>query len=1090
MDHLLFRNPLAKYRIHPFWFWNGEMDNAQIRIQIVEMAQKGLGGFFLCARQGMQIPYLSDAWFDKVEYAIQVAEQCHLDVWLYDEYPYPSGIAGGEVILQHPDAKHRTLDRRTKRASDGEDVLLDLPWGKIILALAVPVDATTGQKQWREAIDIRDHIGSHQHEPVFQKTGLTNYNQKRFFTYGTMKQLQWTAPTGCWEVCVFIEEEIHEFKYYGTFVDPGHQEAMKSFIEITHERYKQKVGRHFGKTVKGMFTDEIGFLGRYPWSSRLPDFFYQKNGYRLEAHLPALHDANHPQAAKIRYDYFQALHLLLRTVYHRQVHDWCAENGLDYAAEVPAMRMTTQLFSHVIGSDSAHDKIGRSLDWSLEHYYLNFRWNPKMTSSLARQLGRERALVECFHSVGWSMTLQDAKWMIDRMAAMGINFFNFHAFFYTLDGLMKHDAPPSQFLQNPYWRHFKQLGDYVGRISYVMSQGASIGELALLDPTTSFWTHLGNPLHGFRYIGDHAAENERLERLKSDWMAIGKTLLLNQMEYDHLDPELLMDADIVDGRICIGQATYSTLILPPMRNLEFGAWGKIKDFVTQGGTVISAGLLPHESIEEDHDTLQAELLALFGVSPSVAFDAWHDRENVDSPVPWTKGQGNTYFVHAAEKDADGDLAHRMMDLLRQLEQPVVQLADAKARRSFLIQCRSFGDSYVLFVANQEDLAWDLPIEVHLNRLFGEHIQTEQLRMRAWNLETGETQMIAFAQQAELAIVSMHFARYESHLIEIYLALPSDLKSANQPESVAPYQLALCAKDSWEVAAHQLNIIRFDTFTLTLNDEHAGTKVQVKTFIDQCADMQDEQKLPLQFQQVFGTPMKVQLKYPLRCTYQTQFTVAEVPSVCDIFMDSGAISGNYALYVNGHQIAKEDFHPKFVYDHMNVACHVKDFLRSGENKLLVVVDVQQDWDGLVDAIYLQGDFGVAFAGDHTSIITKACGIAALNGGPYPSYPYYAGTLSFKRSFSLEHLPANPCFTLDFSDWDPHFHDCAEVIINGQSLGVRPWSPYRWRGDTNLLRSGDNLIEVQVTNTLVGMLEGKYFDYANHQLIDVTDVAKEM
>ena len=35
-------------------------------------------------------------------------------------------------------------------------------------------------------------------------------------------------------------------------------------------------------------------------------------------------------------------------------------------------------------------------------------------ASLARQLGRRRALVESFHSIGWTMTLQDANgdWII------------------------------------------------------------------------------------------------------------------------------------------------------------------------------------------------------------------------------------------------------------------------------------------------------------------------------------------------------------------------------------------------------------------------------------------------------------------------------------------------------------------------------------------------------------------------------------------------------------------------------------------------------------------------------------------------------
>ena len=94
-----FQTPPASYRIKPFWFWNGEMTKEEIRYQIKEMAEKGLGGMFICARQGMTVPYLSEEWFELVKYACKEAENQGLEAWLYDEYPYPSGMSGGEVLL-------------------------------------------------------------------------------------------------------------------------------------------------------------------------------------------------------------------------------------------------------------------------------------------------------------------------------------------------------------------------------------------------------------------------------------------------------------------------------------------------------------------------------------------------------------------------------------------------------------------------------------------------------------------------------------------------------------------------------------------------------------------------------------------------------------------------------------------------------------------------------------------------------------------------------------------------------------------------------------------------------------------------------
>ena len=121
----LFSDPPCENRPRPFWFFNGDMDKDEIRRQILMFKEQGLGGFFICARQGLKVPYLSSEWFEICAFAVQTAKECGLEVWLYDEYPYPSGMSGGEVTIRHPEAKQKTLElsykskrgRRAKRES-------------------------------------------------------------------------------------------------------------------------------------------------------------------------------------------------------------------------------------------------------------------------------------------------------------------------------------------------------------------------------------------------------------------------------------------------------------------------------------------------------------------------------------------------------------------------------------------------------------------------------------------------------------------------------------------------------------------------------------------------------------------------------------------------------------------------------------------------------------------------------------------------------------------------------------------------------------------------------------------------------------
>ncbi len=714
-----------------------------------------MGGFFICARQGLEIPYLSEQWFRLVAVAIEAAQHYELDVWLYDEYPYPSGMSGGEVILEHPDARHRQLLPHSLIVAGPQTFSYPLPWARVLYARAIPIDDTTAAP-----IDLVPYIGSAPSQSVFQSTGLTKYTNKRFFTAELQKQLVWDVPPGHWNITLFLEKEINEFKYFGTYVDPCHKEAMQTFIATTYEPYAQHFREHFGRTIKGFFTDEVGMLSHVPWSPRLPAFFRERYGHELLESLPTVVYGQGEKIAQTRYQFFQSLHLLLRETYHQQVSNWCEQHALHYMTEVPSMRMTTQLYSYVPGGDSAHEKIGRSLEWILDNNAYNLRADPKIASSLASQLGTERAMIECFHSVGWSMTLQDAKWMLDRLVALGINFFVLHAFFYSISGLRKHDAPPSQFLQNPYWAYFHQLTDYAGRLCYAMSQGQAHVPVAIVHPTTSFWTAMGNPFHSFKYCGNDTVEEQALERLKQDWAYLCKQLLLHQIDYDHLDPELLAGASIENGQLVIGQARYEVLILPPMTNLEIAARSLVKAFLAAGGKVISLGLLPYEQIDAEQDT-EAEALQWFGLTDSPRQDYWQTGEDIaNAPTSISKGEHSAYFIPSSGPFQHTHAVERLLELLQQCASPSITIEPVVGdRSSFLMRQRNLPDgSRLIFITHQE--GEEKTVRLHLSQQVVERL----------DIATGQTTVILPEQTEHGSSILLSFAPYESHLFHVGAAI--------------------------------------------------------------------------------------------------------------------------------------------------------------------------------------------------------------------------------------------------------------------------------------------------------------------------------
>src|SRR5205085_8599013 len=226
------------------------------------------------------------------------------------------------------------------------------------------------------------------------------------------------------------------------------------------------------------------------------------------------------------------------------------------------------------------------LDDILARELPNYRGNLGFPASLAAQTGRKRVLDELFHSVGWSLTLQDMKAMLDRAAARGASLFAFHAFCYTIGGLRKWDAPPSEFDQNPYWPHSGLLSDYAGRLAFALSRGKRVAPVALVDPITSIWMH-----------EDAAdAKDEMAREIGEHWTRLMRELIAVQRPFDNLDPLILAEASVRDGRLLIGDAEYRVVVLPSMTSLEAAARGKLEEFVASGGTVVATGLFPSEEI--------------------------------------------------------------------------------------------------------------------------------------------------------------------------------------------------------------------------------------------------------------------------------------------------------------------------------------------------------------------------------------------------------------------------------------------------------------------------------------------------------------
>lgn len=533
-----FAKPPREYSLLPWWFWNGDMDPDEIRRQVDAFADAGIGGFFVQARQGLSIPYLSDEWFARFDVALNAAERRGMRVWLYDEYPYPSGIAGGLVTAQMPETKKRRLERFDYDVSGGRSLATDLPLGRLVSAMAYPVRGA--RVVWEEGRDIRSAVGILQRSRVFrQGRSLTDYSQKRYFSGGGQLCMRWKAPTGDdWRVFVGIETDFHGFKYYDCFVDVLQPGATARFLELTHEAYAARYAERLGESIPGIYADEITAP---EWSPVIQEHLWRHHGVDLSRDLAALTEDAHPSAARIRYLYHRVATDLFVERFEDPIHRWCQEHHIIYTGEKPILRPEHLAHVGLPGNDAGHVRVGGKV----ERLSANLRKNPRVAQSAAHHFGSRRALVECYHSMGWGARLQDYKWVADWLAAMGTNLYCNHAVLYSIGGLRKHDAAPSQFYQNPYWAHFGALSDHIKRLSYAQSRGDEVAPTLVLHPTESLW------------VGGEATTT-----VERDYGELLDGLMGRHRMFHIVDGRTLQTATTGEGTLSIGRGTYTTLLVP------------------------------------------------------------------------------------------------------------------------------------------------------------------------------------------------------------------------------------------------------------------------------------------------------------------------------------------------------------------------------------------------------------------------------------------------------------------------------------------------------------------------------------------------
>lgn len=104
------------------WALTGKLESANVQRQLDTFNQAGWG-VVLYPRWGLELEYLGSDWFDRIRFIVEQAASREMEVWLYDEFCWPSGHAKGLVTKDHEDLAAQLLHVEL----DGKNRLVHIP---------------------------------------------------------------------------------------------------------------------------------------------------------------------------------------------------------------------------------------------------------------------------------------------------------------------------------------------------------------------------------------------------------------------------------------------------------------------------------------------------------------------------------------------------------------------------------------------------------------------------------------------------------------------------------------------------------------------------------------------------------------------------------------------------------------------------------------------------------------------------------------------------------------------------------------------------------------------------------------------------
>jgi hypothetical protein len=579
--HQMNSSPSHPPRVFALAILNSSLDDSEIVPYLDGLKAAGYEGLCLHPRDGLRVPYASRIYWKRMDHIIHLARARGLAIWQYDEYPFPSGMAGGSIPADDPSCIVRSLKFETLDLRPNRDGLIEVGAQGLLALLRYREDAA-GRKH-----DVRDvtadcgayldtwvwgewhnklYTGAlHVHEELHERAVTDRYTR----AYSSEEPLQPNEKL----LAVKIVPAPFRCDLPGR-PDVTRPEVTERFLEQIYSRFVE-LSQSQGLENVPVFQDEVSFGAAWPWNAEIEKRLRPLWGERFAEKLAGLHAPDVAGWEAARFEYRTATSDAFEQNWFGRVAEYCHAHDLQMTGHLAGeesiiahCELMGNAFKNLalfdipgfdIISSTIPDGINRSSELGI-----------KVVQSAAWCAGRKPMMVEVFGAHGMHSDLQRQRNVLAWLGVHDMTTVFDHSTYLSSKSVRKYDAPPLSTRFNPLQTGRADLWEWHNWFADLMEEYAFDPQTLVLFPFESL----------ARYCTAETEQWRAEVSLLETWF---HTLFAHSLDAMLLPSHRLHEVEATaDGFVFDGH-TFRNFIVPPFASLHEDVWQRVLPLAERAG---------------------------------------------------------------------------------------------------------------------------------------------------------------------------------------------------------------------------------------------------------------------------------------------------------------------------------------------------------------------------------------------------------------------------------------------------------------------------------------------------------------------------